>query len=221
VARKLAENSQLKVGLLDGDIYGPSQPKLTGLEGYKPELTKERKIIPPEAYGMKVMSIGFMVEAEKALVWRGPMVQSALYQLFRDVQWAEDGEVLDVLIVDMPPGTGDAQLTLAQKVPVTGAVIVSTPQDIALADARKGVEMFRAVDVPILGLIENMSTHICTNCGHEEHIFGHGGARAEAAKLGVPFLGEIPLSADIREKADAGMPFAIDEEIIAALECSA
>ncbi|MEZ5814801.1 MAG: Mrp/NBP35 family ATP-binding protein [Alphaproteobacteria bacterium] len=220
IAKKLAKNSQLKTGLLDGDIYGPSQPKLMGLEGYKPELTKERKIIPPEAYGVKVMSIGFMVEAEKALVWRGPMVQSALYQLFRDVQWAEDGEVLDVLIVDMPPGTGDAQLTLAQKVPVTGAVIVSTPQDIALADARKGVEMFRAVDVPILGLIENMSTHVCSHCGHEEHIFGHGGARAEAEKLGVPFLGEIPLSADIRAKADAGVPFEIDEEIITALELS-
>lgn len=217
IAKKLAENSQLKIGLLDADIYGPSQPKLMGLEGHKPEFTDERKIIPPEAYGVKTMSIGFMVDAEKALVWRGPMVQTAVYQLFRDVQWAERNEELDVLIVDMPPGTGDAQLTLAQKVPVSGAVIVSTPQDIALADARKGVEMFQTVGVPILGIIENMSTHICSKCGHKEHIFGHGGAKAEAEKLGVPFLGEIPLSADIRAKADAGEPFEIDEEIISAL----
>ncbi len=204
IARKLAENSQLKIGLLDADIYGPSQPKMFGLEGHKPEFTDEKQILPPEKDGVRVMSIGFMVDASKALVWRGPMVQSAIYQLFRDVQWADEGEVLDVLIVDMPPGTGDAQLTLAQKVNVDGAIIVSTPQDIALADARKGVEMFQTVGVPILGIIENMSTHICTNCGHEEYIFGHGGAKAEAEKLGVPFLGEIPLSADIRAKSDAG-----------------
>lgn len=214
IAKNIAKNSQLKVGILDADIYGPSQPKLMGLEGYKPEFTDDKKIIPPEAYGLKVMSIGFMVDAEKALVWRGPMVQSAIYQLFRDVQWAEEREELDVLIVDMPPGTGDAQLTLAQKVPVDGAVIVSTPQDLALLDARKGVEMFQKVDVPILGLIENMSTHICSNCGHEEHIFGHGGAKAEAEKLGVPFLGEIPLSMAIRLQADAGEPFDLDDEII-------
>lgn len=220
IAKKLAENSQLKIGLLDADIYGPSQPKLMGLEGHKPAFTDERKIIPPEAYGVKTMSIGFMVDAEKALVWRGPMVQTAVYQLFRDVQWAEEGEELDVLIVDMPPGTGDAQLTLAQKVPVTGAVIVSTPQDIALADARKGVEMFQTVGVPILGIIENMSTHVCSQCGHEEHIFGHGGAKAEAEKLGVPFLGDIPLSADIRAQADAGKPFSLDESIISNIEHS-
>jgi len=145
-----------------------------------------------------------MIENEAPLVWRGPMVQSAIYQLFRDVQWGTEDDPLDVLIVDMPPGTGDAQLTLAQKVPVDGAVIISTPQDIALIDARKGVEMFQKVGVPIFGIIENMSTHVCTNCGHEEHIFGHGGAKAEAERLGVPFLGEIPLSADIRICADAG-----------------
>ena len=165
------------------------------------------------------MSIGFMVDAAKALVWRGPMVQSAIYQLFRDVQWADIDEKghedsLDILIVDMPPGTGDAQLTLAQKVPVTGAIIVSTPQDIALADARKAVEMFQATNVPILGIIENMSTHICTNCGHEEHVFGHGGAREEAEKLGVPFLGELPLSADIRAKSDAGLPVTFPSQIV-------
>ncbi|MEM7651385.1 MAG: Mrp/NBP35 family ATP-binding protein [Pseudomonadota bacterium] len=225
IAINLAKNSQLKIGLLDADIYGPSQPKMFGLEGYKPAFTDEKQIIPPEAFGVKMMSIGFMVEAEKALVWRGPMVQTAVYQLFRDVDWTngliqnEESEeaALDVLIVDMPPGTGDAQLTLAQKVPVTGAIIVSTPQDIALADARKGVEMFQAVNVPILGVIENMSTHICSNCGHEEHIFGHGGARKEAEKLGVPFLGEIPLSADIRAKSDAGQPFDLDEAMIEAL----
>jgi len=223
LAMSLAKNSQLKIGLLDADIYGPSQPKMFGLEGHKPEFTDEKMIIPPEAYGLKVMSIGFMVDAEKALVWRGPMVQSAIYQLFRDVEWAGKNEMgeddpLDVLIVDMPPGTGDAQLTLAQKVPVDGAVIVSTPQDIALLDARKGVEMFQAVEVPILGVIENMSTHICTNCGHEEHIFGHGGARKEAEKLGVPFLGEIPLSADIRAKSDVGEPFGLSDEIVSSIQ---
>lgn len=212
IARALAK-SGVSVGLLDADIYGPSQPKLMGLEPHKPTLSEDKKIIPPEVDGIKVASIGFMVEAEKALVWRGPMVQSALYQLFRDVQWAEEGAELDVLVVDMPPGTGDAQLTLAQKVPVTGAIIVSTPQDLALADARKAIEMFNTVDVPVLGLIENMSTHVCSNCGHEEHIFGHGGAKAEAEKLNIPFLGEVPLSLDIRSRSDAGqgvdLPFDI------------
>lgn len=203
IARALAK-SGLSVGLLDADIYGPSQPKLMGLEDKKPSMSEAQKLIPPMAGGIKTMSIGYMVDAEKALVWRGPMVQSAIYQMFRDVEWANEGEMLDVLIVDMPPGTGDAQLTLAQKVPVTGAIIVSTPQDLALADARKAIEMFGAVDVPILGLIENMSTHVCSNCGHEEHIFGHGGAKAEAEKLGVPFLGEVPLSADIRSRSDSG-----------------
>lgn len=150
------------------------------------------------------MSIGFMVDDEKPLIWRGPMVQTALIQLIRDVEWAPQDGMLDVLVMDLPPGTGDVQLTMAQKVPVTGAVIVSTPQDIALLDARKAIEMFRKVDVPILGLIENMSTHICSNCGHEEHIFGHGGVREEAEALGVPFLGGIPLSRAIREDGDRG-----------------
>lgn len=194
------------VGLLDADIYGPSVPVMTGLQGVKPDSDEEGNIIPLQAHGMKVMSIGFMVDAKKALVWRGPMVQSALYQLFRDVKWGTKEEPLDILIVDMPPGTGDAQLTLAQKVPVDGAIIVSTPQDIALLDARKGIEMFNAVGVPVLGMIENMSTHICSNCGHEEHIFGHGGVEEEAQKIGVPFLGSIPLSLDIRMDSDAGKP---------------
>ena len=220
IAHNLAKNGQLNIGLLDADIYGPSQPILMDLKDAKPEFSDDKKIIPPIANGVRVMSIGFMVDVSKALIWRGPMVQSAIYQLFRDVEWSvqnEKGENddLDVLIVDMPPGTGDAQLTLAQKINVDGAIIVSTPQDLALADARKGVQMFRAVDVPILGLIENMSTHICSNCGHEDHIFGHGGAREEAEKLDIPFLGEIPLSADIRAKADQGEAIDLPE---AALE---
>jgi ATP-binding protein involved in chromosome partitioning len=203
----------LKTGLLDADIYGPSQPKMMGLEGYKPE-QKDGKIQPPLRHGIKVISIGFMVDADKALIWRGPMVQTAIYQLFRDVDWGTKEEPLDVLIVDMPPGTGDAQLTIAQKIPVAGAVIVSTPQDIALIDARKAIAMFQKTDVPILGIIENMSTHICSNCGHEEHIFGHGGAKLEAEKLSVPFLGEIPLSRVVREQSDAGEPFRIDQAIV-------
>jgi len=221
IARAMAADGTKRVGLLDADIYGPSQPTLFGLKNFKPSFTEAKTIIPANVDGLKIMSIGFMVDAQKALVWRGPMVQSAIYQMFRDVQWAEnDDEPLDVLIVDMPPGTGDAQLTLAQKIAVDGAIIVSTPQDLALADARKGVEMFRAVNVPILGLIENMSTHICTNCGHEEHIFGHGGAKDEAERLGIPFLGEIPLSADIRAKADAGEGFEIPSEILSAITLS-
>lgn len=194
------------VGLLDADIYGPSVPKMTGIEGRKPGFDENGKMIPLEAHGLKVMSIGFMVENEAPLVWRGPMVQTALYQMLRDVVWGTADKPLDVLVIDMPPGTGDAQLTLAQKVPVTGAVIVSTPQDIALIDARKAVAMFQKVNVPILGIIENMSTHICSNCGHEEHIFGHGGAKTEANRLNVPFLGEIPLNLTIREQSDAGNP---------------
>lgn len=194
-----------RVGLLDADIYGPSQPRMMGLEGQKPE-QKNDKIIPLEAHGVKVMSIGFMVDPNKALVWRGPMVQSALYQMLRDVAWGDKDANLDILIVDMPPGTGDAQLTMAQKVPMSGAIIVSTPQDIALLDARKGVEMFNQVQVPVLGMIENMSTHICSNCGHEEHIFGHGGAEKEAKSLNVPFLGALPLDAQIRFQSDAGVP---------------
>ena len=208
LARSLAASGAKRIGILDADIYGPSQPTLFGLRDFKPEFTDQKQIIPADVDGIKVMSIGFMVDAEKALVWRGPMVQSAIYQMFRDVEWAsEDGEPLDVLIVDMPPGTGDAQLTLAQKVDVDGAVIVSTPQELALADARKAVEMFQTVDVPILGLVENMSSDI----------FGRGGAKAEAEKLGVPFLGEIELSADIREKADAGEAYAFPDEVTSAL----
>ncbi len=198
------------VGLLDADIYGPSMPKMSGLEGQRPKQNDDGKLIPLEAHGLKIMSIGFMLDKEAPLVWRGPMVQTAVYQMLRDVEWGTEENKLDVLIVDMPPGTGDAQLTLAQKVPVTGAVIVSTPQDIALIDARKAVAMFEKVGVKILGIIENMSTYICSNCGHEEHIFGHGGARKEAERLKVPFLGEIPLNAEIRKNSDEGKPVAGD-----------
>ncbi len=194
----------LKVGLLDADIYGPSVPRLMNLQGHKPAQNAEGKLVPPATQGLKVMSIGFMVDDEAPMIWRGPMVQSAIYQMLRDVEWRVDGAPLDILIVDMPPGTGDAQLTMAQKVPLAGAVIVSTPQDLALSDARKGIEMFRKVGVPILGVIENMSVHVCSQCGHEEHIFGHGGARAEAEKRGVPFLGEVPLHGATRQAADEG-----------------
>ncbi len=196
----------LSVGVLDADIYGPSMPKLFNLKG-RPTVIAGRTLSPLEAYGCKVMSIGFVVDADKALVWRGPMVASAITQMLRDIAWGP----LDVLIVDMPPGTGDAQMTLAQQAPLAGAIIVSTPQDLALIDARRGVEMFRAagVGVPILGLIENMSYFICDECGKRHEIFAHGGARAEAAKLGVPFLGEIPLDSLIRERSDSGMPIVI------------
>lgn len=196
----------MKVGLLDADIYGPSVPRLMGIRDQKPE-NQNGKLIPLEKYGLKIMSMGFMVSEEAAMIWRGPMIQTALTQLLRDVDWGE----LDILVIDLPPGTGDAQLTLAQKVPVTGAVIVSTPQDLALIDARKAVEMFKKLSVPILGLIENMSYYKCINCGHEDHIFGHGGAQAEADKIGCPFLGEIPLDADIRKSADEGQPYNLSE----------
>ncbi|MDF2119606.1 Mrp/NBP35 family ATP-binding protein [Roseiarcaceae bacterium H3SJ34-1] len=191
----------LKVGMLDADIYGPSQPKLFGITG-KPAIDAQRKMVPHERYGVKVMSIGFLVDETQAMIWRGPMVMSALGQMLRDVAWGE----LDVLVVDMPPGTGDAQLTLAQQTPLAGAVIVSTPQDLALLDARRGVAMFNKVSVPVLGVVENMSTFCCPNCGHVSPIFGHGGARHEAEKLGVPFLGEIPLDMEIRETSDEGCP---------------
>ncbi len=195
--------SGLNVGLLDADIYGPSVPMMSGAEIKKPE-TIDGKLQPLEKNGLKLMSIGFITDGDQALIWRGPMVQTALYQMLRDVAWGSDQNPLDVLVADMPPGTGDAQLTLAQKVPVSGAIIVSTPQDIALIDARKAVEMFRKTDVPIYGLVENMSTHICSKCGHEEHIFGHGGAEKEAQVLGVDFLGALPLDIVIRKNSDAG-----------------
>ena len=214
-----------KVGLLDADIYGPSQPLMMGVKDYKPEISSDKKLIPADAYGVKLMSIGFMVDDSKALVWRGAMMHKALMQMIRDVEWASDGEELDYLIIDMPPGTGDVQLTLAQKLKISGAVIISTPQDIALIDARRAVDMFNKVGVPVLGLIENMSIHICTNCGHEEHIFGSGGARAEADALAIPFLGEIPLSKNIREYSDNGEPVALAQpevfsDIVAKLNCA-
>jgi ATP-binding protein involved in chromosome partitioning len=206
IAAALAK-SGVKTGLLDADIYGPSQPRMTKLEGQKPAHI-DGKIQPLSAHGINVMSIGFMLDNKEALIWRGPMVQSALYQMIRDVHWGTYDEPLDVLIIDMPPGTGDAQLTVVQKIPLSGALIVSTPQDIALLDARKGIEMFQKTNVPILGLIENMAVHTCTNCGHEEHIFGHDGVRREAEALGVPFLGALPLSMDIRVHGDKGQPYA-------------
>ena len=192
-----------KVGLLDADIYGPSVPLMSGIQVQKPSVEDE-KLLPLEKDGIKLMSIGFLTEDDQALIWRGPMVQTALYQMLRDVKWGEESDPLDVLVIDMPPGTGDAQLTLAQKVPVTGAVIVSTPQDLALIDARKAIEMFYKTEVPVLGLVENMSTYICSQCGHEEHIFGHGGAKKEAEQMDIPFLGDIPLNIDIRIASDEG-----------------
>ncbi len=191
----------LKVGVLDADIYGPSMPKLFGIRG-RPKVKTGRTLIPMEGWGCKVMSIGFLVEEDTAMIWRGPMVISALNQMLREVDWGE----LDVLVVDMPPGTGDAQLTMSQSVPLAGAVIVSTPQDLALIDARRGVAMFQKVSVPILGIVENMSTFICPHCGGRSDIFGHGGARDEATRIGVPYLGGVPLHMDIRENADAGTP---------------
>lgn len=194
-------DSGLRVGLLDADIYGPSIPRLTGIRE-KPQLTDDKKIVPIERFGLAIMSVGFLIEEESAVIWRGPMVTSAIRQMLRDVAWGR----LDVLIVDMPPGTGDAQLTLAQNVPLKGAVIVSTPQDLSLIDARRGLAMFRKVSVPVLGIIENMSFFQCPHCGARSDIFGHGGARHEAERLGVPFLGEVPLHMSIRETSDSGHP---------------
>jgi ATP-binding protein involved in chromosome partitioning len=191
----------LKVGILDADIYGPSLPKLLAIRE-RPETAGGTRLKPIVRHGMPVMSIGFLVEEETPMIWRGPMVMSALTQMLREVDWG----TLDVMVVDMPPGTGDAQLTMAQQVPLKGAVIVSTPQDLALADARRGIAMFRRVNVPVLGIVENMSTFICPHCGTQSDIFGHGGARREAERLDVPFLGEVPLALDIREKSDAGTP---------------
>ena len=197
-------------GLLDADIYGPSVPRLTGLAGRKPETDAGGKIIPLQAHGMKVMSIGFLVDEDKPMIWRGPMVQTAFYQMLRDVAWRNGQNDLDFLIIDMPPGTGDVQLTLAQKVPASGAVIVSTPQDLSLIDARKAVAMFEKTNVKILGLIENMSYYCCPSCGALDEVFGHGGARAEALKHGVPFLGEVPLNGQIRRDSDLGQPTATE-----------
>ncbi|TXH35229.1 MAG: iron-sulfur cluster carrier protein ApbC [Rhodospirillaceae bacterium] len=195
-----------KVGLLDADIYGPSQPRLMGISG-KPQSPDGKRLNPMENHGIKVMSIGFMVPEDTPMIWRGPMVMGALTQLLRDVNWAP----LDVLVCDLPPGTGDAQLTMAQNVPLSGAVIVSTPQDIALIDAKKGLNMFRKVDVPVLGIIENMSYFCCPNCGHRSEIFAHGGAQREAERGGVDFLGEIPLDIAIRETSDGGRPIVVSD----------
>jgi ATP-binding protein involved in chromosome partitioning len=196
----------LRVGLLDADIYGPSVPRLTGIHD-KPELNDDKKMIPIKRFGLAIMSIGFLVAEDTAMIWRGPMVMSAITQMLRDVAWG----TLDILVVDMPPGTGDAQLTLAQNVPLKGAVIISTPQDLSLIDARRGLAMFKKVNVPVLGIVENMSYFQCPHCGTRSDIFGHGGARHEAERLGVPFLGEIPLHMSIRATSDSGNPL-VDSE---------
>jgi ATP-binding protein involved in chromosome partitioning len=191
----------LRVGLLDADIYGPSVPRLTGIRE-KPRLNDDKKMIPIQRFGLAIMSIGFLVEEETAMIWRGPMVMSAITQMLRDVVWG----TLDILVVDMPPGTGDAQLTLAQNVPLKGAIIISTPQDLSLIDARRGLAMFKKVNVPVFGIVENMSYFQCPHCGTRSDIFGHGGARLEAERLAVPFLGEIPLHMSIRTTSDSGTP---------------
>jgi ATP-binding protein involved in chromosome partitioning len=196
----------LKVGVLDADIYGPSLPKLLAIRE-KPQTVDGTKLMPIERYGLTVMSIGFLIDEDTPMIWRGPMVMSAITQMLREVEWGK----LDVMVVDMPPGTGDAQLTMAQQVPLKGAVIVSTPQDLALIDARRGVSMFKRVNVPVLGLVENMSYFLCPHCGERSDIFGYGGAHKEADRLGVPFLGEVPLHMTIREKSDAGLPVVATE----------
>ncbi|MEP9370574.1 Mrp/NBP35 family ATP-binding protein [Mesorhizobium sp. KR1-2] len=205
VALGLAANG-LKVGVLDADIYGPSMPKLLNLHG-RPQTVDGKVLKPMEKYGLKVMSMGFLVDEETPMIWRGPMVMSALTQMLREVDWGP----LDVLVVDMPPGTGDAQLTMAQQVPLAGAVIVSTPQDLALIDARKGLNMFKKVDVPLLGIVENMSYFVAPDTGKRYDIFGHGGAKREAERLGVTFLGEVPLEMGIRESSDAGAPVVVSK----------
>lgn len=196
-----------RVGLLDADIYGPSQPRMMGVAGRKPDSPDGKTITPLENYGVQVMSIGFLIEEETPMVWRGPMVTQALTQLLNETRW----ESLDYLVIDLPPGTGDIQLTLSQRVPVAGAVVVTTPQDIATLDARKGIKMFEKVKVPVLGVLENMSLHICSNCGHEEHVFGAGGGQRLADQEGVELLGSLPLDIHIREQADAGRPTVIAE----------
>lgn len=195
-----------RVGLLDADVYGPSQPRMLGVSG-RPASPDGKTILPMRNHGVTMMSIGLMTNEDQAVVWRGPMLMGALQQMLNQVQWG----ALDVLVVDLPPGTGDVQMTLAQKTQLNGAIVVSTPQDVALMDARKGIDMFHQLGTPILGMIENMSTHICTNCGHEEHIFGHGGVAAEAEKLGVPLLAEIPLDLDIRKTSDGGAPIVVSK----------
>ncbi|KKK45943.1 hypothetical protein LCGC14_3164690, partial [marine sediment metagenome] len=195
-----------RVGLLDADVYGPSQPRMLGVTG-RPASPDGKTILPMRNHGVTMMSLGLMTNEGQAVVWRGPMLMGALQQMLTQVQWG----ALDVLLIDLPPGTGDVQMTLAQKSDVTGAIVVSTPQDVALIDARKGIDMFNQLKVPILGMIENMSTHICSNCGHEEHIFGHGGVAAEAEKIGVPLLAEIPLHLDIRTSSDSGAPIVVSQ----------
>jgi ATP-binding protein involved in chromosome partitioning len=196
----------LKTGILDADIYGPSLPKLLAIRE-KPQTVGGTRLKPIDRYGLTVMSIGFLIDEDTPMIWRGPMVISALTQMLREVEWG----ALDVMVVDMPPGTGDAQLTMAQQVPLKGAVIVSTPQDLALIDARRGISMFRRVNVPVLGVVENMSYFLCPRCGGRSEVFGHGGARHEAQRLGVPFLGEVPLHMTIREKSDLGLPVVATE----------
>jgi len=211
VAANLALGLQsigLKVGVVDADIYGPSQPRLLGITG-KPRVANGKVIQPLEGWGLKVMSMGFLVDEDTPVVWRGPMVVSALSQMLRETDWAGSTGDLDVLVIDMPPGTGDIQLSISQSVPLSGAVIVSTPQDLALIDARKGIAMFKRVEVPILGIVENMSYFLCPKCGERSDVFGHGGARDEAKKLGVPFLGEVPLHMEIRETSDSGKPVTV------------
>ena len=195
-----------RVGLLDADVYGPSQPRMLGVSG-RPASPDGKTILPMRNHGVTMMSIGLMTNEDQAVVWRGPMLMGALEQMMRQVQWG----ALDVLLVDLPPGTGDVQMTLTQKFAVDGAIVVSTPQDVALLDARKGIDMFNQMKTPIFGLIENMSTHICSNCGHEEHVFGHGGVAAEAQKLDVPLLAEVPLHLDIRMAADGGAPIVVSK----------
>ncbi len=205
LALALASKGQ-RVGVLDADIYGPSQPRMLGVTG-KPNSPDGKKLMPMENFGIRVMSMGFLVDEDAPMIWRGPMVQSAITQMLNDVEWGE----IDYLVVDLPPGTGDAQLTMAQKVPLAGAIIVSTPQDIALLDARKALNMFRKVDVPVLGIIENMSYFACPHCGERTDIFSHGGARQTAKDYGVDFLGEIPLDLDIRLTSDSGRPVVVSD----------
>ncbi len=205
IACALAQQGR-RVGLLDADVYGPSQPRMLGVSG-RPASPDGKTILPLRNHGVTMMSIGLMTNEDQAVVWRGPMLMGALQQMMMQVQWG----ALDVLIVDLPPGTGDVQMTLSQKAHVDGAIVVSTPQDVALLDARKGIDMFKQLNVPILGMVENMSTHVCSNCGHEEHVFGHGGVAAEAAKLGVPLLAEVPLDLQIRLASDGGAPIVVSQ----------